>query len=327
MKIIDHTPYFNSETGEITFPDRVRAIIKFGSYWIKEVEAQNQIIPVLGKMLDRNFTLLRNVTPPGLDASLPFILVGPTGIFAMYVTPITGMFRAKGDQWGTISGNAFKNEKPNLMTRTEHMARAVQVFLQRQGFIMTSVEAILLCSDLSVHVDTIRPIIRVVMRDALERFAISITQARAVLSPEAAQDVIGRILNPPTPAPTEPASQPAPEPVMTVPENTAEPQPDPSFARAFAFSEPTAPVTDNPLMPGPALETPDLSLAPMWNSDLTSLPAEGGQEGLVTSKVGRLNRNQWVLIIAMFVIWAILVGVFLFVVVRDQWPFIRGLLP
>lgn len=322
MKIIDHTPYFNTETGEITVTDRVRAMMKFGSTWIKEVEAQNQVIPVLAKVLDRNYTLLRNATPPGLDASLPFILVGPTGIFVMYVTPITGMFRAKGDQWGTISGNAFKNENPNLMTRTEHMARAIQLFLQRQGYLLTSVEAILLCSDLSVHVDTIRPIIRVVMRDALERFAISITQAREVLSPEAVQDVIGKILNPPIPAPSEP---PAQEPLPAVPEDTREP--DPSFARAFAFPETPAPLTEKAHDPSPVAETPDLSLAPMWSSDPTPLPAVGDIEGSLTSKGARLNRNQWVLLIAMFVIWAILVGVFLFVVVRDQWSFIRGLLP
>lgn len=322
MKIIDHTPYFNTETGEITFTDRVRAMIKFGSSWIKEVEAQNQIIPVLGKVLDRNYTLLRNATPPGLDASLPFILVGPTGIFVMYVTPITGMFRAKGDQWGTISGNAFKNEKPNLLTRTEHMARAIQLFLQRQGYLLTSVEAILLCSDLSVHVDSIRPIIRVVMRDAFERFAISITQARAVLSPEAVQDVIGRILNPPIPAPSE---SPSPEPKPAVQEDTSAPETDPSFARAFAFPETPAPIIAPD--PSPVADTSDLSLAPMWSSDLTPLPAVGDIEGSLTSKGARLNRNQWVLLIAMFVIWAILVGVFLFVVVRDQWSFIRGLLP
>jgi hypothetical protein len=322
MKIIDHTPYFNTETGEITFTDRVRAMMKFGSTWIKEVEAQNQIIPVLGKVLDRNYTLLRNATPPGLDASLPFILVGPTGVFVMYVTPISGMFRAKGDQWGTISGNAFKNEKPNLLTRTEHMARAIQLFLQRQGYLLTSVEAILLCSDLSVHVDSIRPIIRVVMRDAFERFAISITQARAVLSPEAAQDVIGRILNPPIPAPSE---SPSPEPKPAVLEDTVAPETDPSFARAFAFPETPAPVTSPD--PSPVAETSDLSLAPMWSSDLTPLPAVGDNEGSLSSKGARFNRNQWVLLIAMFVIWAILVGVFLFVVVRDQWSFIRGLLP
>lgn len=332
MKIIDHTPYFNPDTGEISFLDRLRAIMKFGTPWVKEAEAQNQIIPVLGKVLDRNYTLLRNVAPPGLEANFPLILVGPTGVFVMYVTPITGMFRAKGDQWGTISGNAFKNEKPNLMTRTEHMARAIQIFLQRQGYLLTSVDAILLCSDLSVHVDSIRPIIRVVMRDALERFAISITQARAVLSPEAVQDIINRILNPPIPAPPEPAKEPAP----VISEPAPFPQPESTSAPAFIFPETPAPApeTKPDFIPAPELkteitppqETPDLSQAPIWSADFSSLRADGSQELSSASKSPRLKRNQWAALIVMFLIWVFLVGVFIFVVVRDQWSYIQSML-
>jgi len=332
MKIIDHTPYFNPDTGKISFLDRVRAIMKFGTPWVKEAEAQNEVIPVLGKVLDRNYTLLRNVAPPGLEANFPCILVGPTGVFVMYVSPITGMFRAKGDQWGTISGNAFKNEKPNLMTRTEHMARAIQIFLQRQGYLLTSVEAILLCSDLSVHVDSIRPIIRVVMRDALERFAISITQARSVLSPEAVQDIINRILNPPIPTPPELIKEPAP----VVPEPAPSHQPEAQSAPAFVFPETPAPApetipdfvpsTENKPEIIPPQETPDLSQAPIWSADFSSHPGDNSQELSLASKGPRLNRSQWAVLLAMFLIWFILVGVFLFVVVRDQWSYIQSML-
>ncbi|HEX7540860.1 MAG TPA: hypothetical protein VF352_01900 [Anaerolineales bacterium] len=303
MKIIDHTPFFNQETGEISILDRGKAMMKYGANWIKEVEAQKQVIPVLGNVLDRNYTLLRNVTPPGLEASFPFILVGPTGVFVMYVTPLTGMFRAKGDQWGTISGNAFKNEKPNLMTRTERMARAIQIFLQRQGYLgMISVDAILLCSDLSVHVDSIRPIIRVIMRDALERFAISITQARVVLSPESVQDVIGRILNPPTPAPPQPAETLA----AAVPEALASAQAEDPYVPAFALPE---------------------SQAPAWSNEPASLPiAETEARSRAPRRKG-LNKKQWVFLIVMFVIWCLLITVFLLLVSKDQWSFLLSLLP
>jgi hypothetical protein len=43
------------------------------------------------------------------------------------------------------------------------------------------------------------------MRDALERFAVSITQARILLTPEAARDIVNRILNPVAPTPPQPA--------------------------------------------------------------------------------------------------------------------------
>jgi hypothetical protein len=302
MKIIDQTPFFNNETGEISLLDRGKAMMKYGTRWIKEVEAQKQVIAVLDKVLDKHYVLLRNVTPPGLEASFHFILVGPTGVFVMYVTPLTGVFRAKGDQWGTISGNAFKNEKPNLMTRTERMARAIQVFLQRQGYLeITSVDAILLCSDPSVHVDSIRPIIRVVMRDALERFAISITQARVVLSPESVQDVIERILNPPKPAPPQPAETPA----------AAGPE-----ALASAQAE-------NPNIPGFALLE---SQAPAWSNEPANPPLDGTQAISQAAPRLKLNKKQWAILIMEFIIWCLLIAVFLFLVIKDQGSYLLSLL-
>ncbi len=206
MKIVDRTPFYDNETGKITLTNRAKAMVKFGGGWIANVEAQRPVMTVLDKVLDKGYTLLRNVTPPGLQASIPFILIGPTGVYVMCVTDVSGMFRAKGDQWGTVSGNNFKPEKPNLLILTERMARVIQVFLQRQGFgdLMT-VEPVLLCANTGIHVDSLRPIVRVVMRDALERFAVSISQAHVVLSPETVHAISNRILNPPKAAAAQPA--------------------------------------------------------------------------------------------------------------------------
>jgi hypothetical protein len=299
MKIIDQTPFFIKETGEISFLDRAKAMFKFGPGWIKEVKAQKLIMAVLGKVLDKSYTLLRNVTPPGLGASFHFILIGPAGVFVMYVTPLTGMFRAKGDQWGTISGNAFKNEKPNLLTRTERMAHAIQVFLQRQGYLaITNVEAILLCSDPSVHVDSIRPIIRVVMRDALERFAISLTQARVVLNPESVQEIIERILNTPKPAP------PQPDETLAGINPKAPSQVEEHYIPSFASSEIQVPV---------------------WSEKPGPLPITGTQVGSRVPLHFGMTPKQWIFLIIMFTIWCLLVAVFLFLVITNEWSFISSL--
>jgi hypothetical protein len=73
-------------------------------------------------------------------------------------------------------------------------------------------EPILLTTSPGAHVDTVRPLVRVVMSDALERFAVSINQARALLSPEDAQLIIDRLLTPKVikkeaPAPVVPAEE------------------------------------------------------------------------------------------------------------------------
>ncbi|MFH2103372.1 MAG: hypothetical protein ABIJ39_08470 [Chloroflexota bacterium] len=196
MKIVDRTPYFN-EQGKIGIFDKLKAMITFGPDWLPEVEAQKSIIVVLEKILDRNYTLLRNVTLPDLEISIPGILVGPPGVYVLYVTHIKGTYQAKGDSWGVYTANNFKPAEINLMTRTAQMGRALDVFLQRQGFEgMANIEPILLCAEPTLHVDSQRPVVRVVMRDALERFAASITQARAVLTLESVRNITERVLNP-----------------------------------------------------------------------------------------------------------------------------------
>jgi hypothetical protein len=316
MKIIDQTPFFNKETGEISFLDRSKAMMKFGSIWIKEIEAQKQIIPVLGKILDKNFTLLRNVFIPTLNARFPFILIGPPGVFVMYVSPLTGMYRAKGDQWGTISGNSFKNETPNLLTRTERMARAIQIFLQRQGYsAMTSVDAILLCSDPSILVDTIRPIIRVILRDALERFAISLMQARVVLDLESVLDITSHFVNPRKTA----ASQPAGGSLSTSTEAPTVETPSTLDAEVIAAGQ-----SEDPYVPAFALPE---SQAPEWGNETHSLPPPETQESSKVPPHSAITRKQWIFLITMLVFWCVLAAVFLYLIATNEWSTILSLFP
>lgn len=330
MKIIDKTPFYN-EKGELSLIDRGKAILEYGTTWMKEMEAQRSILPVFEKTLDKNFTLLRNVPLPELDMSIPFILAGPTGVYVMYVTHLTGMFRAKGDTWGTITGSTYKEEKPNLLVRTERMARAVQVYLQRQGFdMMLNVEAILLCADPSVHVDSLRPIIRVVMRDALERLAVSISQARVVMNPDAVQKVVNGILNPPGPEEEAPAALP---PAKAMP---AEEQPLPVGEDDLSRLQPQQPVT-NAFTSAPQSGTENL---PSWLTNLEAevpedaggavdpfqpiLPNDAGgpssfgpEPAAPVRKRGTVTRKQWLLLIGMFLFWLCLAAGFVYLVLRD----------
>jgi len=296
MKIIDQTPFYKN--GQLSMMDRAKAVMQFGTGWFKEIEAQNTVVSVLEKVLDKNYTLLKNVTPPGMDASIPFILIGTTGVYVMYVTPLVGMFRAKGDQWGTISGNTFKPEKPNLLTRTERMARAVQVYLQRQGYSeLTSVEAVLLCSEPAFNVDSLRPIIRVVMRDALERFAVSVTQARVIFSPETVHEIVNRILNPPAPKSAE-----APAPAAPV---EAEPE-VPDFALPGYEATP---------VPSPFQGEAPASASPFFQPETPATPAAPPRAPI--RRRARLGRKEWTLLIVGFIIWVTIIIVFGTVIYLD----------
>lgn len=196
MKVIDQTPYFRAD-GKINVIDQAKATMKMGATWVQETQAQPGVVAALERGLDKRFTLLRNVTLSGLEISIPMILVGPTGIFVFYVTALRGMYRAKGDLWGTLSGEKFTPSSVNLLTRANRMARAVQVYLQKQGFEnIGAVEDAILCADPGMHVDSVRPIVRVVQSDALERFAGSIAQGRPLYSQETVAELANRIVKP-----------------------------------------------------------------------------------------------------------------------------------
>jgi len=199
VKIIDQTPFL-SENGEISTLDQIKVTLKFGADWLQEVNAQKTVMACLGKVLDDSFTLLRNARLAGADISIPLILVGPTGIYVLYVTPLRGMFRAKGDSWGTLEGYIFKPARVNLIVRTANMGRALQTYLERQGYPPTStpIDAVLLATEPGLHIDSVRPVVRVVMRDALENFAASIAQGHVLFSPKTVRDILRRILNPPS---------------------------------------------------------------------------------------------------------------------------------
>jgi hypothetical protein len=196
MKIIDQTPFL-SENGEISTLDQIKATLKYGTDWLKEINAQKTVIASFGKVLDNSFTLLRNVSLAGLGTNIPLILIGPTGIYVLYVTPLRGMFRAKGDAWGTLEGYNFKPARINIIVRTAQMGRAVQVYLERQGYpSSTPIDAVLLATEPGLHIDSIRSIVRVVLRVALEHFAASVAQGRVVFSAETVHDILDRITNP-----------------------------------------------------------------------------------------------------------------------------------
>jgi hypothetical protein len=300
MKIVDQTPFYK-ENGELSVLDRGKAILQFGPGWFKEIEAQKSVTAVLKKNLDKNYTLLCNVIPPGLEARIPLILVGPTGVYVMTVTPKIGMFRARGDQWGLVSGNTTRPENPNLLTLTEKMSRAIQVYLQRQGFAdVSNVEAALLCSDPATTVDTMRPIIRVIMRDSLERFAASVMQARIVLNPESAFDIVNRLLNPPPPPTAKPAETAAPE---ATPSSSAQPVDPyvPSFAMPGSVS-----------VPGLVAEPVSTGTGVLPQVAPSAAPRPRSRRGLTTKQI--------TLLVGMAVIWLIIIVAIIILIAMNMNP-------
>lgn len=295
MKIIDKTP-FQNEKGELTPMQRVQGTLQHGLSWFPELEAQKAVIAQMDLVLEKGFTLIRNFTLANSQIVEPLILIGPPGVFVISVTPQGGFYEAKGDQWNVVNGGRVSPAPVNLLYRVGRLARALQVYLNRQGVVLPGqVEPVLIASNPRMHIESLRPAVRVVLSDAIRQFAASLLQARPVLRPEQVYDIADRII---TPRPKEAASQPetAPEAAPATESPEAEPQ-TPGRARAiFHASEEI-----KPFDPG------DLSFAFDENaaSDIPeNLRETSPSQRLprVSAKRGGFSRGQWILLGGMILV-------------------------
>lgn len=227
MKIIDQTPLLD-ENGEIGFMQRVQGTLKYGFDWYSEMEAQKTVMAHLSRALGKSYTAIRNQTLGASGITIPITLVGPAGIYAVHVTPVGGTYQARQDSWGQVFGTNFKPASVNLLTRTQLLARALQAFIERQGVQLPQpVEPVILASNPGLHIESLQPVTRIVLSDALERWAASLNSAAPVYSVETAYELADRIVNP---RPPKKEQQPAP-----AEQAPAQSEDEPELSRAGAI--------------------------------------------------------------------------------------------
>lgn len=287
MKRYDQTPFLDAN-GNLPLIGRLRGMLKYGMDWPKDLEAQKLVLERLEKVLEKGFIAIRNYPLAEGSVLVPLILIGPAGLFVLQVSGARGLFEAKGEEWNVLVGDVSRPARTNLIRRAQRFARAIQVLLERQGISLpTPVEAVLVAADPGLHVQTLRPAVRIILSDAIERFALSLAQARPVLSPAQVQNLAERLLNPrrTTPETAEapaPAEAPLPEPQTN--SVTEAPRLTPSL--------PPAEVPDSP-RPRPAVPIPSSAPRPRPSA---------------APRRRRLQSRQWVLL-------AIMGGIELFLVI------------
>jgi hypothetical protein len=196
MKIIDKTP-FQNEKGEFGLVQRLQGMWEFGGAWYEELDAQRAVVAQLERVLEKGFTLIRNLRLQNSQIVEPLILVGPPGVFVMYVTPISGFFEAKGDQWNVIKNDRRVPAQVNMLQRVARLARALQVYLNRQDLFLPGMfEGVLVATNPAVHVDVLRPIVRVVKSDAVKQFGVTLAQSRPVLKSAQVAELVDHIIRP-----------------------------------------------------------------------------------------------------------------------------------
>ncbi len=201
MQILDKSPLL-SEDGSISFVNRIRGTLQYGRSWFSDMQAQEEALRALST-LDNRYTLLRNLTLPEAGVPIPLILVGPAGLWVMYVSSLRGVYRAKGDSWMRMDGGHFRPVNPNLVRRAQLLARALQVYLERQGVQPPEISTALIFTDPAQHVDVLNPAVRIVLSDALDRFVLTISRGEENLSPQKIQTILSALTTQETPAASE----------------------------------------------------------------------------------------------------------------------------
>jgi hypothetical protein len=96
-----------------------------------------------------------------------------------------------------VANERFQPADINILSRTARMAKVLQVFFERQGMnLLAPIEPVLLAVDPGMHIDSVRPVVRVVMSDAIDRFADSLLTGRVVYNAQTVNEFVERILNP-----------------------------------------------------------------------------------------------------------------------------------
>lgn len=172
--------------GKLPITDLLRAILQHGFSWPNEMKSQDTVVRYLNRTLDNSYTLLRNVTLPDVDVTIPFILVGPAGVTILNNSPEEGVFRARENVWAMMDkrDGAFRPSKPNLIMRTMLLSRAVDTYLHEKGFTEISSQGVLVLTNPGTHVDTDRPSTRVILVDGLDRFGSQISSAPPIMDRE-----------------------------------------------------------------------------------------------------------------------------------------------
>ena len=154
--------------------------------------AENVVIETLQRLLDNQYVMLRSVPLDDPEVPVPLVLVGPPGVRVIYASSIKGVYRAKEESWEQMDDRTqnFKLARPNLLQRTSLMAKAVQAYLAARNFEQADVDAVLIFTDPGIHVDTIRPAVRVVQADALDRFGAGLAQSPAFFDKETTQRIV-----------------------------------------------------------------------------------------------------------------------------------------
>jgi len=190
MKIIDQAELIQGE--QTGFFSKQVSRIKPSSRHPK-ASALTVLSSNLEKFLDDRYVLIKNTSLQKLQVIIPAILVGPTGLRLFFPCDVEGVFRAHGEVWEQLKkrGQSYMPARPNPLILVQEMSEALAGFMKEQQVDCLTIEPVLFFANPTIHIDTNRPAVKMVLPDNLDRFIGGLLKAEVVLD----RDTIRKISN------------------------------------------------------------------------------------------------------------------------------------
>lgn len=166
----------------------------------KEGRAYDLVALKFSQVLDHHYTLIKNIPLASPGEPNPLVLMGPAGVYLIYPSLVRGIFRVRENQWEMMEsggGGSYRSVKPNLVEKVLAARDKLIELLSGLDPLLQNVEAALVFTDPGAHIETERPVIRVVPQDALDRFIAGLIRSPLIINDGLVKEAVARLTQPP----------------------------------------------------------------------------------------------------------------------------------
>jgi hypothetical protein len=189
MKVIECNPKQPVKPGVGGSIEKAQGLLSGFSSAASKLKAQKTFQELADRNLNHRFLLLQQAQLEGFDDLSPLILIGPAGLFVIEVSAVKGVFQAKGQSLFEMKGRSgeFVPARPNLIQQTLDATQVVKQHLESFGLSQIEVHPILIFVTPRVHLESVRPDVRIILWDGIDRFTKNLAYAKEILNPKQAE--------------------------------------------------------------------------------------------------------------------------------------------
>jgi len=192
MKVI-HRSEFRSASGYISLGNMLRATTTRGSQWQRELAGEDRVAQALGRLLDDQYSLIRNLVIPGDKYDLDMVLVGPTGLWEFEVIHFTGLVNTENGWmcWDFTQGQVRPIPR-ELVQRTQEKADNLAAYLAQLGLPVEVSQATVLSTPNAPREFAV-PGLQVVFVDEVQGFIQTALQLLKPAAPVPVEEIVGKL--------------------------------------------------------------------------------------------------------------------------------------